>query len=93
MMSTVSIYFQDHPKTKHLPGDFCPAFAGILPASSGIPPCRDGIKKVPGSYKHNITSIKKCLNTYFPVYRPTRFFMPLHFSYKQPLIYVDSSFL
>ena len=85
MISTVSIYFQNHPGTKHLYGDFCPIFTGIPSVSSGIRPCRDGMKNIPASQKQNITFIKKWLYASHPVYCPVRFFILSRFSFKQPL--------
>ena len=46
--STICSYASD------LYGDFYPAFAGIPAVSSGIPPCRDGMKSVPASYNHKV---------------------------------------
>ena len=41
--------FQDHPRTKHIYGDFCSAFPGIPSFSSRM-------KNAAVSYKHNITA-------------------------------------
>ena len=38
MISTVGIYFQNYPSTKHLYGDFGPVFAGNFSLLSGILP-------------------------------------------------------
>ena len=54
MISTVTIYIQNHPEMKYLYEDFFLAFAGILSASSGISPCQNGMRNNPASYKHSI---------------------------------------
>ena len=82
---TGSIYFQNHPGTKHLHGDSCPPFAGIPPVSRGILPCWDGMKNIPASYKYNVAFIKKWLYAFHAVYRPVLFFIPFCFSCKQLL--------
>ena len=77
---TVSIYFQNHPETNYLYGEFCPTSAGISPVASWILHCWEGMKSVPASYKHNIAFIKKWLYAYHHVYRPVLFFIPSSFT-------------
>ena len=77
MISTLSTYFQNHPTTKHLYGHFCPVFVGNLSFSSGILPCREGIKNVPASHKQNIAletamRLTSCLSS-----RPVFYFVLL----------------
>lgn len=53
MISTTSIFFQNHPGTKHFYGDFCPAFPRILSVCR-IPPYQKGMQSILVSYQRNI---------------------------------------